>query len=205
MRVLISTYGFDEGKVIAMMSKLAYDKLVLVAGDDVLERESYLRLKRMESLGPNRMETVVVDAKDFRDCLEKVNDAIRRWNVDGNEVILNISGGTVVLADAALLAGYHNGIEIYHVEERTTMLPIIRGMKVADRFTEPQVRLIKALREGDTIPKLTERLGDTGNDEDAVRREIRTLEKLKVISPRLVKGRIELGFMEGQESLKQFL
>ena len=205
MKVLISTYGFDERKVVAAMSKLAYDKLVLVAGDDVLETQGYLRLKKMESLGPSRMETVTVDVHDFRDCLDKVDRAIRKWDVEENSVVLNISGGTVILADAALLAGYHNGTEIYHVDEKVTKLPVIKGMKVSDRFTERQTLLIKALEADDTIPKLAERLKNTGIDEQAVRREIRMLSNEGVIRQRLEKGQIRLDFKEGQEWFKRFL
>ncbi|MEE8182779.1 MAG: DUF6293 family protein [Thermoplasmata archaeon] len=205
MKVLISTYGFDERKVVAAMSKLAYDKLVLVAGDDVLETQGYLRLKKMESLGPSKMETVTVDVHDFRDCLDKVDRAIRKWDVEENSVVLNISGGTVILADAALLAGYHNGIEIYHVDEKVTKLPVIKGMKVSDRFTERQALLIKALEADDTIPKLAERLKNTGIDEQAVRREIRMLSNEGVIAQRLEKGQIRLDFNEGQEWFKRFL
>jgi len=205
LKVLISTYGFDERKVVAAMSKLAYDKLVLVAGDDVLETQGYLRLKKMESLGPSKMETVTVDVHDFRDCLDKVDRAIRKWDVEENSVVLNISGGTVILADAALLAGYHNGIEIYHVDEKVTKLPVIKGMKVSDRFTERQALLIKALEADDTIPKLAERLKNTGIDEQAVRREIRMLSNEGVIAQRLEKGQIRLDFNEGQEWFKRFL
>ena len=205
MKVLISTYGFDERKVVAAMSKLAYDKLVLVVGDDVLETQGYLRLKKMESLGPSKMETVTVDVHDFRDCLDKVDRAIRKWDVEENKVVLNISGGTVILADAALLAGYHNGVEIYHVDEKVTKLPVIKGMKVSDRFTERQTLLIRALEADDTIPKLAERLKSTGMDEQAVRREIRVLSNGGVIGQRLEKGQIRLGFNEGQEWFKRFL
>ena len=205
MKVLISTYGFDERKVVAAMSKLAYDKLLLVAGDDVLETQGYLRLKKMESLGPSKMETVTVDVHDFRDCLDKVDRAIRKWDVEENRVVLNISGGTVILADAALLAGYHNGIEIYHVDEKVTKLPVIKGMKVSDRFTERQMLLIKALEADDTIPMLAERLKSTGIDEQAVRREIRMLSNEGVIGQRLEKGQIRLDFNEGQEWFKRFL
>ncbi|MCJ2670106.1 MAG: hypothetical protein KAS60_08490 [Thermoplasmata archaeon] len=205
MKVLISTYGFDERKVVAAMSKLAYDKLLLVAGDDVLETQGYLRLKKMESLGPSKMETVTVDVHDFRDCLDKVDRAIRKWDVEENSVVLNISGGTVILADAALLAGYHNGVEIYHVDEKVTKLPVIKGMKVSDRFTERQALLIKALEADDTIPKLAERLKNTGIDEQAVRREVRMLSNEGVIGQRLEKGQIRLDFNEGQEWFKRFL
>ncbi|MCJ2556695.1 MAG: DUF6293 family protein [Candidatus Thermoplasmatota archaeon] len=205
MKVLISTYGFDERKVVAAMSKLAYDKLVLVVGDDVLETQGYLRLKKMESIGPSKMETVTVDVHDFRDCLDNVDRAIRKWDVEENKVVLNISGGTVILADAALLAGYHNGVEIYHVDEKVTKLPVIKGMKIGDRFTEPQTLLIKALEADDTIPRLAERLKSTGIDEQAVRREIRMLSNKGVIGQRLEKGQIRLDFKEGQEWFKRFL
>ena len=205
MRVLISTYGFDERKVVAAMSKLAYDKLVLVVGDDVLDTHGYLRLKKMEGLGPSKMETVTVDVHDFWDCLDKVDRAIRKWDVEENGVVLNISGGTVILADAALLAGYHNGVEIYHVDEKVTKLPVIKGMKVSDRFTERQTLLIRALEADDTIPRLANRLKSTGMDEQAVRREIRMLSNEGVIGQRLEKGLIRLAFNEGQEWFKRFL
>jgi hypothetical protein len=205
LRVLISTYGFDEGKVVAAMSKLAYDKLVLIVGDDVLEDQGYLRLKKMESLGPNKMETVTVDVLDFQECLNTVLRTIRKWDVEGNGVVLNISGGTKVLADAALLAGLHNGVEIYHVDEQVSRLPVIQGVKVTHRFTERQATLIRALEADDTIPRLTRRLRGVGMDESAVRQVVRALANQGVIGQRLEKGQIRLGFIEGQEWFKRFL
>ncbi|MCK4367084.1 MAG: hypothetical protein KAW84_03970, partial [Thermoplasmata archaeon] len=135
----------------------------------------------------------------------KVDRAIRKWDVEENGVVLNISGGTVILADAALLAGYHNGVEIYHVDEKVTKLPVIKGMKVSDRFTERQTLLIRALEADDTIPRLANRLKSTGMDEQAVRREIRMLSNEGVIGQRLEKGLIRLAFNEGQEWFKRFL
>ncbi|MFQ5909876.1 MAG: DUF6293 family protein, partial [Thermoplasmata archaeon] len=157
------------------------------------------------SFGSNRMETVIVDVHDFRDCLDKVSKAIGKWNAEGNEVVLNISGGTVILADAALLAGYHSGIEIYHVDEKVTKLPVIRSMKVSDRFSERQTQLIKALEADDTIPGLTKKLRNKGMDERAIRREIRTLSNGGIIVQHLEKGKIRLDYQEGQEWFKRFL
>jgi hypothetical protein len=205
LRVLISTYGFDEAKVVTAMSKLAYDKLVLVVGEDVLETQSYLRLKKMENIGPSKMDSVPVDILDFQSCLDAVDREIRKWGMKGNDVVLNISGGTKMLADAALLAGFHNGVEIYHVDEEVAKLPVIRGMNVTHRFTERQAMLIKALDADDTIPRLTKKLRSAGMDESAVRREIRVLTSRGVIRQRLEKGQIRVDFIEGQEWFKRFL
>ncbi len=111
LRVLLTTFGFDEGKIIATMRMLAYDKLVVITGQDSLQKKGYNRLLEIESSAPNSMETIVVDVFDFMDCFWKVDETIAKYDLPGNEVILNISGGTKVLSDAALLAGFQNGIK----------------------------------------------------------------------------------------------
>lgn len=197
-RILISTFGFDEGKVLETMRVLSYDKLILIVGKDVLDKPGYKKLKEIESKSQEAMMTVTVNVFDFKDCFETVERTIREWNLPPNNVILNISGGTKMLADAALFAGYQCGVEIYHCEEGMVKLPVIRGLSINERFTENQKRLLRSLDDGDTIESIKRKIQDAGMSEQIIRKTIHGLRKMGVIGASLQDGKIRVFWNAGQ-------
>lgn len=205
IRVLLTTFGFDERKIIAMMRMLAYDKLIVLTGRDSLRKKGYKCLSEIESVSPYDMETVVVDVFDFMDCLRKVNEVISMYNVQKNEVTLNISGGTKVLSDAALLAGFQNGVRTVHCEETPIELPVIRGFKVREMFTPMQKKVLLAINGPIENEKLEEKLTDEGNPLASVRKAIRELKRLDILGVNVVEKRILLFLKESQEYFRDAL
>jgi len=185
VRTLICTFGFNEKKVFAAMRTIRYNHLVLVAGKDVLERNEYKLMVAIEKKGGGTVETVTVNPFDFADCYNITNRAIRK-HMAGGDVVLNISGGTKILADAAILAAFQNGVEAYHCDETTVKLPVMKGVRFEDAFSEDDVRIMKKFDEGDTVKSLAIKL--SGLSDASLRKSLKNLEKLGVIVPVLEKG-----------------
>jgi hypothetical protein len=185
VRTLICTFGFNEKKIFAAMRSIRYNRLVLVAGKDVLELKEYKLMVALEGKGGGTVETVTVDPFDFAECYNRMNGAIRK-HMAGGEVVLNISGGTKILADAAILAAFQNGVEAYHCDETTIKLPVMRGVRFEDAFSEDDVRIMKKFEEGDTVKSLAIKL--SGVSDASLRKSLKNLEKLGVIVPVLEKG-----------------
>ncbi|MFQ5883656.1 MAG: DUF6293 family protein [Thermoplasmata archaeon] len=205
LRVLLTTFGFDEGKIIATMRMLAYDKLVVITGQDSLQKKGYNRLLEIESGAPNSMETIVVDVFDFMDCFRKVDETIAKYDLPGNEVILNISGGTKVLSDAALLAGFQNGIRTFHCEEDLIELPVIIGFSVTERFTPMQRRLLREMSSPVEVKKLEAKLSKKGYPLSSVQRAVRELKKLDILGVDLSKKGIRLYLKESHQYFREAL
>src|SRR5207249_10107146 len=117
-RILISTFGFDPEKVLLALRSIGYDRLALIAGGKSLRGSGFRRLDAAERASGGAIEVVPVDPFDFRSCFEGTLGAIRRFRKAGHDVRMNVSGGTKVLADAALLAAFQEGVEASHCEER---------------------------------------------------------------------------------------
>jgi hypothetical protein len=185
VRTLICTFGFNEKKIFAAMRSIRYNRLVLVAGGDVLRMKEYRLLVALEEKGGGTVENVTVDPFDFADCYNKVNEVIMEYTA-GGEVVLNISGGTKILADAAILAAFQNGVEAYHCDETTIKLPVMTGLRFEDAFSEDDVRVMETFEEGSTVKSLAVSLSGLGDA--SLRRSLKNLERLGVIVPVLEKG-----------------
>jgi hypothetical protein len=185
VRTLICTFGFNERRVFAAMRSIRYNHLVLVAGDDVLERKEYKHMVAIEKKGGGTVETVTVDPFEFADCYDEVNRLIRK-HMAGGEVVLNISGGTKILADAAILAAFQNGVEAYHCDETTIKLPVMKGVRFEDAFSKDDVKVMEKFWEGDTFKSLVVKL--SGLSDSSLRKSLKNLERLGVIIPVLEKG-----------------
>ena len=195
-RTLICTFGFTERKTLAAMRSISYNRLVLVAGKDVLERKELRLLVELESKGGGVIDTIFVDVFDFEGCYRLINETIRERMKNG-EVVLNISGGTKILADAAILAAFQNGVEAYHCDERVIRLPVLRGVKFEDSFSSSDRKVLDVLGEGDTTKDVVRKLENQGLSEAAIRTSLRNLEKVGVVKPRLEGGLARIYMTEG--------
>ena len=84
--VLISTFGFDEQKVLRALRWIPYDRLALLAGDKSLKEPGFRRLEAAEYASGGALELLTVDPFDFRSCFEGALGGIRRHRKAGDEV-----------------------------------------------------------------------------------------------------------------------
>ena len=144
-RVLVSTLGFDDRKVLRAMRLFAYDHLSLIGGPESFRSDGYRRLRDLEAQVGATVETTAVDPWDFAACFRAAVDVLARHPGDRFEVRLAVTGGTRVLADAAVLAAFHQGVDCWYVgHESAVQFPVLRGFRVVDALTEAE-RAVLAL------------------------------------------------------------
>ncbi len=204
-RILITTFGFDDTKIQSAMRMLAYDRLVVVTGEDSLKKDSYKRLQEIESGGTAGMDTVVVNVFDFMDCLKKVREAIDKYSKTGAEVIVNFSGGTKVLSDAALLASFQKGVKAYHCEDQLIELPIIKGLTARERLTEMERKVILKMEGKVERKEFEQMLVEEGNVISSVQKAIRGLKKMEFLDVTVEDGNIYLSGNDIQRYHKENL
>lgn len=202
-RVLVTTFGFDESKSLLAMRRLPYDRLVVILGEDAMEGPGYRHLVEMERLTGKEVDARTVDVFDFSQCLREVTQVLREFNRPPMRAILNVSGGTKILADAAILAAFHSGVEAYHCEDELVSLPVIVGLTLDERFTRSQLAVLGVLRDGDTILDVADRIPEHGGH--AIRKAVNSLIRMGVLTPHLDRGEVRLRVSEGQESLLHIL
>jgi hypothetical protein len=191
-RILITTFGFDDKKVQSAMRMLAYDRLVVVTGEDSIKKDSYKRLQELESSGPVGMDTVVADVFDFMDCLEKTVETIDKYKRTGTDVIVNFSGGTKVLSDAALLASFQKGVKAYHCDDEIVELPTIEGLTAKERLTRMQRKVILRLKGKVERKEFEQKLVDEGHPISSVQKAIRELKQMEFLDVTVEDGNIYL-------------
>src|SRR2546427_13226890 len=103
-RVLVSTFGFDEEKVLRALRSIPYERLAVLAGGKSLKEPGLRRLESAESAAGGGLEVVVVAPVDFRSCLEGALGVLEKHRRAGREGRGDVSGGAKGLAAAALPA-----------------------------------------------------------------------------------------------------
>lgn len=204
-RILITTFGFDEDKILSAMRMLAYDKLVLVTGKDSLEKDGYKRIVEIESGGKNGIETILVNVFSFMVCLKKIEETIDKYTKKGYEVLLNVSGGTKVLSDAAMFAAFQKGIKSFHCEEECIELPVILGLGMKERLSEMQIDVLNRI-EGKVENKDFENmLVGEGHSLASVQKAIRELKSAGILGIDLDRKKILLFVNESHRYLQDRL
>ncbi len=155
-RILLSTFGFDERKVLRAMRMFAYDRLSLIGGPDSFRSPGFRRLRDLEAQVGAAVEATAVDPYDFAACFRKAVGVLDGYSAPRFEVRVNVSGGTKVLADAAILAAFHQGVECWHVEgDAAVRLPVLRGFRFVDALTAAERSMLalvsRPLRSEDVV------------------------------------------------------
>ncbi|TLZ61620.1 MAG: hypothetical protein E6K13_06730 [Methanobacteriota archaeon] len=187
-RVLVSTFGFDEEKVLRALRSIPYERLAVLAGGKSLKEPGLRRLESAERAAGGSLEVVVVDPFDFRSCFEGALGVIEKHRRAGREVRVNVSGGTKVLADAALLAAFQEGVEAWHCEDRPVRLPILRGVSFADRLNVADRAVLRCLDRPRPSTKIVERLVGEGYSKLAAQAAIARLRDQGFLSLTLQHG-----------------
>lgn len=197
MRYLVSTFRQgDFDRILQAMRSLPYERLVLIGDEDVAECEDLKRISRLEEISGHEVETELLNGSDFMGTVDAVADTLSarmKQNGPGTtpSAVLNISGGTKLLGDAALLAAFRVGVETYHVDKKVTRLPVIKGATALDRFTTGQIRMIEAIGGSSlTIDELMARMQPLSRQ--GAERVIRELKKEGLIESGVEDGRVRV-------------
>jgi hypothetical protein len=193
VRTLISTFGpEDADRILQAMRHLPYDRLVLVGDDSVAESDSFTGIKNLEEMAGHTIDFETVNQDDFMALVDGISEILSRHGNSGKDhVVLNISGGSKLLGDAALLAAFRVGVETFHIDDRIIKLPILRGATARDRFTPSQVRLIEMIGEknpafGDLIT------GMAPSSRQSAERVVRELRKQGMLVPEVRDSKVRL-------------
>lgn len=208
MRVLAST--FEQGdleKILQAMRSLSYDKLLLIGAAGMEECDDFRRIEHLEGMAGHEVEVEVTEDADFMATVDQVAEALekrldaRRRDTEG-QVVLNISGGSKLLGDAALLAAFRLGVEAYHIDGRITRLPVIRGARAADRFTKGQRRFLVTVGAGQlAIDEAAKRMEPMSRQ--AVDRVIRELKGQDLLAACTKGGKVMIHLTpSGEEALR---
>ncbi len=141
-RTLVATMGFDERHVLPALRLMPYDRLVIVAGRDTLRSEALRRLRAIEPT----LHSVTVDPFDLVGSLEVLRRTVFDAARDG-PVRLSVSGGTKILASAAILVAFQQGVEAWYCDPEPIRLPVLHGFRLGEAFP-PSERLAARLLRG---------------------------------------------------------
>ncbi len=187
-RVLISTFGFDPEKVLRALRWIAYDRLAVIAGGKSLREPGFRRLEAAERASGGTVEVVAVDPFDFRSCFEGAVLAIQRHRKAGRDVRMNVSGGTKVVADAALLAAFQEGVEAWHCEDEPLKLPVLKGVSFADGLGVVQKAVLASVERPRTVAHVVNRLREQGHAERTIQVAINGLRDQGLVTLTLREG-----------------
>ncbi|MBD3192321.1 MAG: helix-turn-helix domain-containing protein [Candidatus Heimdallarchaeota archaeon] len=115
MEIHIATVGLTKEPIFHGVNSYPVDKLVLLhSNDDKSElnaKEISDTLEKMEI----ECEIKEVDAFDFENVIIKVMEIHKQFLSEN--ISINITGGTKIMASAALLSGYILGLNVYYIQD----------------------------------------------------------------------------------------
>lgn len=210
MRILVSTFGGDDAdKVIHAMRTLPYERLVLIGGSSVDDSEGLREIEVLEQLAGREVEVEHVDEQGFLEQVDAVSDVLTKHVYDAasgsrNTVALNISGGSKILGDAALLAAFRTGIEAYHCDERVTKLPVLKGATAVDMFTPLQTEFILCVGDCDlALDDIVSRLRNKSRQ--SAERILRELRRAGILRTEIRAGRIHVSLSESGSEIERMV
>lgn len=171
VRVLVATFGFDERRVLPALRLLAYDELVLVLGRDSMKSAGFARLRALEPT----LYGLVVDPYDFADCLGSTAKCLGNLVRSGRAPRVSVSGGTKILAAAALLAAFQEGVEAWYCDPDPIRLPVLRGVRVVEALSDAARDVADFLRGPVPFDRLVARVAHCGLDRRGTRAAVREL------------------------------
>lgn len=196
MKILLSIFGPDAENTLAAMRFLPYQKLVLIMSENSKDSEAFHSIVENEAKAKSSVETLIVDEYDLKNCFREISDYIlkhqRSDTRNQDQIIINISGGSKILGDAALLAAFELGVPAYHCEKsRVIKLPVLRGITLRDRLTDSQIAVLREIGTMDTMDEIVEKIGGRFTEE-TVRKALRGLRKLGVIRTIPSEGKLSI-------------
>lgn len=196
MKILLSTFGPDAENTLAAMRFLPYHKLVLIMSENSKDSEAFHSIVENEAKAKSSVETLIVDEYDLKNCFREISDYIlehqRSDTRNQDQIIINISGGSKILGDAALLTAFEIGVPAYHCEKsRVIQLPVLRGITLRDRLTDSQIAVLREIGTMDTMDEIVEKVGGRFTEE-TVRKALRGLRKLGVIRTIPSEGKLSI-------------
>ena len=207
MRTLVSTYGpEDTEKVLLAMRTVPYDRLVLLGEDGAMESEASRTIQRLEEISGHELVYETIPDKDFLGMVDMISEvlssnAARSGGGSGSKVVLNISGGSKLLGDAALLAAFRLGVETIHCDSKAIRLPVVRGATAKSMYTSLQTRFLECIEDRPVLGMAITRMQPTSKQ--GAERVLRELRKVGLVTSEVVGERIHIGLSEeGAEVLR---
>jgi CRISPR locus-related DNA-binding protein len=156
MNIIIATVGQHPEGIIESIKKFPCDKLILIA-DEWSKDKSLPKIKEVSKSLDLSLEIINVNPYDAIDIVTKLKEAIRINK--GSNIILNITGGTKVMAIAGTLAGIAVGDlirEIIYISEDDNKIISIPRLLTPSKLLSSEKRKILHI--------LAERMNQTADE-----------------------------------------
>lgn len=157
-RILLSLLTGRPEDLNLARRRIAHDRLILVATPSDMAQAEAARDSEASAGGDGTLDVVEMDGHDAQRLMAEMEDLLDRHR--DAHIILNAAGGNGALFAAALYTTYARGLETWFFQEgRAERLPVLHGLRLSDRVTEPERIVLLALPDaGATSRHLAETL-----------------------------------------------
>jgi len=115
MEIHIATVGLTKEPIFHGVNAYPIDKLILVHSNDDKSKENSHEIASAIKEMRIECEIAEVDAFDLEDVIISIMDIHKKYAQEN--LSINLTGGTKVMASAALLAGYILGLRVYYIQD----------------------------------------------------------------------------------------
>lgn len=178
---MISTFGVESGGITEGIKQFGCQKLILLLSGKPQAKASIEGLKEIERAVKQMkipMERVVVSPYSVMENIQKIKELIKSY--EGNDVILNITGGRKTLSLAAALAGFvSKPSKIIYIQAENNQPIEIPKFTIDKKLLPKQKQAILSCIGENTTYKEIEK--SAGKNYPAIMKHLRELESMDLI------------------------
>lgn len=185
MKIIISTFGVESGGIIDGIKHFGCEKLILLISDKPQKGESLGELKKIEKTARQMnipIEKVKISPYLLMENIQKIKNLIK--SQEGNEIILNITGGRKPLSLAATLAGFvSNPSKIVYLQEENHQPIEIPKFTLGEKILTKGKRVILcSIEKNTTLKEIINSIeSDKSNKYHNVKKHLRELSEAGLI------------------------
>ena len=160
--VIISTFGGAPGGIIEGIKQFGCNKLILLLTDKPQSKKSEKSLNEIEEMAKQMkipLSKVYVSPYDVMGNIQKIKKII---SDNGDDVILNITGGRKTLSLSVALAGFvSNPKDIIYIQEENNEPISIPKFTLGDKLLRPEkMEILRSVKVNTTVKEIMKELGE---------------------------------------------
>jgi CRISPR locus-related DNA-binding protein len=158
MKIMIATFGVESRGITEAITMFGCQKLIVLLSEKPQDKKSPGEFKKIEKMAKYMnipMEKIIISPYAVMENIQRIKEIVESH--EGNEIILNVSGGRKTMSLAATLAGFvSNPKKIIYIPADNNNQPIeIPRFTIKKKVvSKSKLELLRAIEENTTYEEI---------------------------------------------------
>lgn len=156
--VQIATFGEDQNGILAGIRNFPIHELAILCYEDDKQKAERFAHEIRSMLNIQLSFLTVSKNNVINDVMERVGEVVKR--ADGEQILMNVSGGDKMISCATLATAFINGVEVFFMdhEGRPTLFPVLK-LSYTEVISQAKIAILQAVDKAGGFAESLEELG----------------------------------------------